>query len=93
MGAGELTLTSDPSYLGDTSVSEGVLTLPNLNTPSAAVTVYDGGTLNAGSLVADSLTIGGTAPGPVVIVPEPSILVLLILAIPVLAGLRWKRKR
>jgi autotransporter-associated beta strand protein len=93
MGAGELTLTSDPSYLGDTSVSEGVLTLPNLNTPSAAVTVYDGGTLNAGSLVADSLTIGGTVPGPVVIVPEPSILVLLILAIPVLAGLRWKRKR
>ena len=66
-----LTLTSVPSYTGDTCVYAGDLTLPSLNTPSAVVTVYDGGTLNAGSIVADTLTIGGTAPSTATAVPEP----------------------
>ena len=32
-----------------------MLTVADLNTPTAAVTVYDGGTLNAASIVSDSL--------------------------------------
>jgi hypothetical protein len=63
-----------------------------LNTPSAVVTVYDGGTLNAGSVVADTLTIGGTAPSTATAVPEPGTFSLLIVALAVIAGLRWKRK-
>jgi autotransporter-associated beta strand protein len=78
---GSLTLTVAPTYTGNTDVLAGTLTVPSLNTPAATVSVYDGATLNAGSIVADALTIGGTpgAAAPVA-VPEPGTFVLLALA-------------
>ncbi|MBN2579850.1 MAG: autotransporter-associated beta strand repeat-containing protein [Pirellulales bacterium] len=94
---GTLTLTVSPAYTGDTNVNAGTLTVPSLNTPSADVTVYDGATLNATSITAATLTIGGTPPpsaaSAAAPVPEPSTLVLLALA--GLGGFlaAWRRKR
>jgi autotransporter-associated beta strand protein len=100
LGEGELTLTADPVYKGDTFVNEGALTVGNLNTPSATVTVATDATLNAASIVADSLVIGAPAvsyPAPVVsgaavVVPEPSTLVLLALAGMGALVAVWRRK-
>lgn len=88
-GAGTLTLTGDLSYTGDTIVNEGTLSIGGsgvLNTPTAGVYVATGATLNAGSIVADTLSIGDdphvAASVPVVSgpVPEPSTMAMLILA-------------
>jgi autotransporter-associated beta strand protein len=83
IGDGMLTLTGSVGYTGDTIVNVGGLTVnAGLNTPTATVYVATGTTLNAPSIVADTLVIGG---GPYVAataaaVPEPSTFVLLALA-------------
>jgi fibronectin-binding autotransporter adhesin len=83
-GSGTLTLTGDNTYGGDTLVNAGTLTLTKaLNTPNASVKVATSATLNATSINADSLIIGG---GPFAFtphaaaVPEPGTVVLLALA-------------
>jgi autotransporter-associated beta strand protein len=94
-GDGMLTLALDPTYNGDTVVNAGTLKVTNLNTPSAEVYVATGGTLNAASIVADTLTIGGpasAASASVAAVPEPGTFVLLALAgMGVLLAV-WRRK-
>lgn len=62
---------------GDTNVLAGSLTAPSITTPDATVYVADGSTLTAGSIVADTLTIGS---GGFAAVPEPGTFVLLALA-------------
>ncbi len=92
LGDGTLALSVAPTCDGDTNVVAGTLDVPSLNTPSSAVNVYGGGTLNAGSILADSLNIGGPAPAAAVnSVPEPGTLALLVLALG-LAGTAWRRK-
>jgi autotransporter-associated beta strand protein len=90
---GSLTLTAAPTYTGNTDVLAGTLTTPSLNTPAATVSVYDGATLYAGSIVADTLVIGGTpaAAASPAAVPEPGTFVLLALA-GLGALLAWRRK-
>jgi hypothetical protein len=85
-------LTVAPTYTGNTDVLAGTLTVPSLNTPAATVSVFDGATLNVGSIVADTLVIGGTpgAASPVA-VPEPGTFVLLALG-GLVALLAWRRK-
>jgi autotransporter-associated beta strand protein len=80
LGEGQLTLSGTLSYTGDTTVAQGTLNLTTaLDTPDATVTVLDGTTLSAVSIVADTLVIGGTLPTPnVAAVPEPGTAVLLI---------------
>jgi len=79
------------SYDGNTTVDAGTLTVSSLNTPSSTVYVAADATLNAGSIVADTLTIGGTP--TVSSVPEPSSLALLALAAAALAGMCLRRNR
>jgi autotransporter-associated beta strand protein len=83
LGDGQLTLSGALSYTGDTTVAQGTLNLTTaLNTPDATVTVVDGTTLNAVSIVADTLVIGGTLPAPpLAAVPEPGTLALLVAAV------------
>jgi fibronectin-binding autotransporter adhesin len=78
-GEGTMSLTVDPTYTGATEVLAGTLEVVNLTT-SPTITVYDGATLTAASIVADTLTIGGTQPALPNAVPEPSTIVLLVLA-------------
>ena len=59
LGAGVLTLTGASTRTGDTIVDAGTLNMTGLNTPSATVSVKDGAVLNVGSIIADTLTIGG----------------------------------
>ena len=56
---GSLTLTGTLSYTGNTVIDVGTLTATAINTPSALVYVATGATLNAPSITADTLTIGG----------------------------------
>ena len=94
LGAGTLTLSGALSYNGNTTVDAGTLTLTvPLNTPNARVYVATGTTLNATSIVADTLTIGGppmAAPATTP-VPEPGTLVLLALAGMGLLLAVWRR--
>ena len=80
LGDGQLTLTGALNYAGDTVVNQGVLNVASLDTPLAAVSVKDGATLNAASIRADLLTIGGV-PTAASAVPEPGMLTLLALAL------------
>ena len=80
LGLGSLTLTADPGYTGNTTVDAGALTVGNLNTPRAVVYIATGTTLNATSIVADTLTIGGPPLASSTPVPEPGGLLLLALA-------------
>ncbi len=88
-GIGTLTLTGGLSYTGDTAVNEGTLIIGGsgvLNTPNAGVYVAADAILTAGSITADTLSIGGvphvaaSAPGVSGAVPEPSTMAMLILA-------------
>ncbi|MCC6124288.1 MAG: autotransporter-associated beta strand repeat-containing protein [Pirellulales bacterium] len=91
MGAGILTLSLAPTYTGNTFVNEGTLTFGTpLSTPTAAVSVAVGATLNAPSIVANSLNIGVPMQAAAA-VPEPGTLVLLALA-GLGAVLAWRRK-
>jgi autotransporter-associated beta strand protein/T5SS/PEP-CTERM-associated repeat protein len=95
IGLGTLTLAADPTYTGNTTVNAGALTVGNL-THSANVYVASTGTLNATSIVTGTLTIGGPAlaaasSASVTAVPEPSTIVLLVLA-GLGALLAWRRK-
>ena len=69
-GSGTITLTGALNYLGDTNVLEGTLNMPSLST-TASVNVYGASTLNAASITADTLRIGGVPPQATA-VPEPS---------------------
>jgi autotransporter-associated beta strand protein len=94
IGPNTLTLTGALAYTGNTNVNQGTLVVNNLSTPDATVFVATGATLNATSIVADTLTIGGA---PVVIgaaatVPEPSTLALLVLAGLAFVGACLRRK-
>ncbi len=86
-GAGTATLEGALLYAGDTTVYEGILNATAIDTPAATVMVAGGATLNAPSIVADTLTIGGTPVAVNGAVPEPGALVLLILAGLTLAGI------
>ena len=103
IGSGALTLTGALSYTGNTTVSGGVLTVSNIDTPAATVSVLGAGsTLNATSIVADTLNIsssGGTngvvpalASQNVNIVPEPCALALLLLGLLSLGAVQWLRR-
>ncbi|MCC6124556.1 MAG: autotransporter-associated beta strand repeat-containing protein [Pirellulales bacterium] len=88
-GLGSLTLTGGLSYAGNTAVNAGTLNLSSLNTPAATVSVATGATLNAASIVANAITIGGP---PVAAVPEPGTLALLTAA-GLLAALFVRRRK
>jgi autotransporter-associated beta strand protein len=97
LGTGTLTLSADPTYTGKTIVDAGTLTVGNL-THSANVYVASTGTLNATSIVTGTLTIGGpalaatsSAAAPITAVPEPSTIVMLVLA-SLGTLLAWRRK-
>jgi autotransporter-associated beta strand protein len=101
LGAGELTLAGPLSYTGDTTVAEGTLTSNGtIDTPNATITVAAGATLNAPTVIADTLNLGGgfaaasaaSAPAAIAPVPEPSSIVLLALAGLALAGAFLRRK-
>ncbi|MCC6127278.1 MAG: autotransporter-associated beta strand repeat-containing protein [Pirellulales bacterium] len=80
LGASTLTLSGSLSYLGNTFVNQGTLTITTpLNTPAASVSVATGATLNAASIVANSLNVG-VPPLAAAAVPEPGSLALLALA-------------
>jgi len=84
-GVGELTLTGTSTVkVGTLSIGHGT---NNTQTANGTVTVFDGGTLNASSIVCNTLTIGGTPPPSSAAsftnansVPEPSTIAMLILA-------------
>jgi autotransporter-associated beta strand protein len=76
-GDGNLILTQNTAYLGDTTVNGGTLTLLGaLNSTAGHVKVNAGSVLTAKSLKCDTLTIGGPT---TTAVPEPNTLVILTL--------------
>ncbi len=77
-GSGKWMSTIDQPYTGNTSVLNGILSLQDINTPNATVSVT-GGQLIANSITANTLILasGGDSLSPV---PEPSTWALLILA-------------
>ena len=93
-GVGTATLAGSLLYTGNTTVYEGTLIATAINTPAATIWVGTGGTLTAPSIVANSLVIGGTpaAVAANAAVPEPSTLLLLVLAGLALAGAYVRRK-
>jgi autotransporter-associated beta strand protein len=93
-GASIQNLTGTLTYTGDTKVNAGTLNASSINTPLAKVSVADGATLTATSIVANTLTIGGpaSAAAPVATVPEPGTLVMLALAVLGLAGMARRKK-
>jgi autotransporter-associated beta strand protein len=96
IGEGSLTLSVQSTYTGDTIVNEGTLKVLNINTPNSDVSVAADAVLNASSIVADSLTIGGgpfsMAPVDAIPVPEPGMMTLLILAGMAFTILRFRRR-
>jgi autotransporter-associated beta strand protein len=89
--SGEATLTGELLYTGDTSVTDGKLTVTNL-TVSPNVSVTGNGELVAASITATSLTIGGSRAAASAPVPEPGTLVLLATAgLGVLFALRQRK--
>jgi autotransporter-associated beta strand protein len=91
LGDGSLTLTALPTYTGNTTVNQGTLSAnAGINTPNATVFVADGATLNASSIVADTLTIGGAPLAAAV--PEPGTLALLTLAALSIAFAAWRKR-
>jgi autotransporter-associated beta strand protein len=91
LGDGSLTLTALPTYTGDTTVNQGTLNADaGISTPDATVYVADGATLNASSIVADTLSIGGAPLAAAV--PEPGTLALLALAVLGIAFAAWRRR-
>jgi autotransporter-associated beta strand protein len=77
-GPGTLTLAGDATYSGITTVADGTLIVGVID-DLPWIWVQDGGQLTATSIVADSLTIGGTSNiEAVVAVPEPSSMVLVL---------------
>jgi autotransporter-associated beta strand protein len=109
IGSGALTLTqalsatSATPYTGNTAVSDGVLNVPLINTPSATVSVTGTGTLNATSIVANSLVIGSAfaaqSSSPALAaqaassVPEPGTFALLAAGLAGIAATGWLRRR
>jgi autotransporter-associated beta strand protein len=93
-GLGKLTLSGGIGYTGVTTVNQGTLEVTNLSTPLSAVYVTVDATLIAGSLMANSLTVGGpmhVAASAPTAVPEPGSMVLLVLAGLALAGAYLRR--
>jgi hypothetical protein len=75
-------------------VNEGTLNVTELNTPSATVTVKDGAVLNAVSLTADTLVIGGVPEAASAAVPEPGTLSLIVtLAVSAGIGAAWRKRK
>jgi autotransporter-associated beta strand protein len=104
IGSGSLTLTQTPTYTGNTAVTGGILTVPAINTPNATVSVIGAGSsLNAKSIVADTLVISSHAAADSIasaavlraggVVPEPSAIVLLLAGFLSLGAVRWMRRR
>jgi fibronectin-binding autotransporter adhesin len=100
-GAGTQVLAGALTYTGNTDIQAGMLQVATqgevtLSTVTGAGTlsVCDGTSLKATSIVIDTLSIGGSPvlPGPVVVVPEPSTFVLSILGFLGLAGWAWRKK-
>jgi autotransporter-associated beta strand protein len=87
-------LTGSLTYTGNTTVNAGTLNVSSIDTPAATVYVATGATLTATSIVADTLSIGGTPleASVAAAVPEPGTLVLLVLAGLTLAGAYLRRK-
>jgi autotransporter-associated beta strand protein len=88
-------LTGSLTYTGDTTVNGGTLVVNDLVIPSSTISVMDGAVLEANSIVADTLSIGGTSSSsaaPPAAVPEPSVMVLLTLALAIAAACMTKRK-
>jgi fibronectin-binding autotransporter adhesin len=82
-GGSTQSLTGSLTYTGDTTVNGGTLIVNDLNMPSSTISVMDGAVLEARSIVADTLSIGGTPlvnAAPPAAVPEPGTLILLTLA-------------
>jgi autotransporter-associated beta strand protein len=89
LGAGKLTLSGTLGYTGNTTVNAGTLVAERgINTPLSAVYVATGAKLTAPSIMAGTLTIGGS-PKPLPTasaVPEPGTMLLLLTALMVVAG-------
>jgi autotransporter-associated beta strand protein len=88
VGAGELTLAGTLTYTGDTNVYGGALTIDGALTNSANVNVYNTAALTASSIIADTLSIGGTPAILPTAVPEPCTMVLLALGALALFAIR-----
>jgi autotransporter-associated beta strand protein len=93
-GAGTWTLTQDIAYTGNTTVMDGILEVTNFNPATAStamVNVMDYAELLADSIVANTLAIGQGGKVTIrplssaillnnILVPEPSSLILILLA-------------